>query len=83
MTVTQFEPNGVLKMNLFLPRVALDASQYDVNYVFSLEPNNAMVVLHFEIIDFSPLPKAQDYYEASLEFVENAKSKIKTLAEHG
>ena len=81
LTVTEFEPGKVLKMNMFLPKVALSPSQYDVSYKYSLTDNDGITTLDFEFGDFSPLPKAQNYYDTTQEFVEMSKEKIKELAE--
>ncbi|MDL5511131.1 SRPBCC domain-containing protein [Arenibacter sp. M-2] len=81
MTVTEFNKPSKLKMNLYLPKVELAPSAYDVNYTYFLNEENGKTTLRFEIGDFSPLPKAKDYYDASLEWVETAKKKIKELAE--
>ncbi|HEY5825371.1 MAG TPA: SRPBCC domain-containing protein [Cyclobacteriaceae bacterium] len=82
LIVTEFVPASKLKLSMFLPRVALDASKYDVSYQYSLSGEDSSAVLAFEIGDFSTLPNAQDYYDASLTFVQTAKEKIKELAEN-
>jgi uncharacterized protein YndB with AHSA1/START domain len=81
MTVTEFNRPSKLKMNLYLPKVELAPSAYDVNYTYYLNEENGKTILRFEIGDYSSLPKSKDYYEASLEWVETAKQKIKELAE--
>ncbi|EOQ89611.1 hypothetical protein LEP1GSC202_1108 [Leptospira yanagawae serovar Saopaulo str. Sao Paulo = ATCC 700523] len=80
MVVTEFEEMKILKLNLYLPKVNLVPSQYDVSYRYSLK-SNGEIVLDFEIGDFSPLPNSQDYYESSIEWLKMAKLKIKELAE--
>lgn len=81
LTVTEFKANELLKLNMHLPKVSLDPSQYDVSYIYRLTESNGITTLHFEIGDFSPLPNPQNYMDATLEFVQNSKEKIKTLAE--
>jgi uncharacterized protein YndB with AHSA1/START domain len=81
LIVTEFEEASKLKLSMFLPRVTLDASMYDVSYQYTLSGDKNSTVVHFEIGDFSTLPNAQDYYDASLTFVQTAKGKIKELAE--
>ena len=81
LVVTEFVKANKLKLSMFLPRVTLDASRYDVSYQYSLSGEGDSTILSFEIGDFSTLPNAQDYYDASLTFVQTAKGKIKSLAE--
>lgn len=81
MTVTEIDKPNKLKMNLFLPNVELNPSQYDTNYIYFLSESNGKTVLSFEIGDFSQLPKAKEYYDATLEWVQTAKEKIKQLSE--
>ncbi|MDF3820939.1 SRPBCC domain-containing protein [Leptospira sp. 96542] len=80
MVVTEYEELKTLKLNLYLPKVELDPSNYDVNYKYTLSTNGD-TILHFEIGDFSPLPNPQDYYESTVEWLNTAKAKIKELAE--
>lgn len=59
----------------------MDPSEYDVSYVFYLSEQDDKTQLNLVIGDFSPLPDAQSYYDATIEFANTAKSKIKSLAE--
>ncbi len=81
MTVVHFSPEEQLSLKLFLPQVKLDPEDYNVRYSYTLSEKNGQTLLRFEIGDFSSLPNGKDYYDASLEWVETAKSKIKSLAE--
>ena len=81
MTVVELKRNEVLKMKLFLPKVNLDPSKYDISYSFYLSGQCGKTQLNFIIGDFSPLPDAKSYYDATIEFVNLAKDKIKALAE--
>lgn len=83
MTVTEYVPKKRFKMALFLPKVSLDPAEYDVSYLFLIKEEKENTLLSFKIGDFSPLPDGESYYEASIEFVETAKNKIKALAEEG
>ncbi|HTF03971.1 MAG TPA: SRPBCC domain-containing protein [Bacteroidia bacterium] len=82
LTVTDFKENEILKLNMYLPKLSLDPSQYDVSYTYRLTESNGITTLNFEIGDFSPLPDPQNYMDATLEFVHGAKEKIKELAEN-
>ncbi|MEX0662961.1 MAG: hypothetical protein WEA58_02085 [Balneolaceae bacterium] len=82
ITVRTFKPTEHLDMKLYLPKVDLSENDYDVSYSFSLTSKNDHTILSIEIGDFSPLPNANDYYEASVEFAETAKQKIKELSEN-
>ena len=81
MTVTEFDKPNKLKMNLYLPKVELEPTEYDINYTYDLTEVNGKTVLAFEIGDYAQLTKAIDYYDASLEWVQTAKQKIKELSE--
>ena len=81
MTVTEFDKTNKLKMNLYLPKVELEPTEYDTNYIYTLTEKSENTFLSFEIGDYSKLPKGKDYYEASLEWVQTAKQKIKDLSE--
>jgi len=81
LTVTEFEKNHTLKMKLYLPKVDLDISKYDVNYSYVLTGNDNTTILNFEIGDFLPLPDSQNYFDTSLEWIKAAKQKIKELSE--
>lgn len=81
MTVTRFEVNKELKFSLELPKETLKPGQYDVAYRYTLESSGDKTILSFEVGDFSPLSDPQKYYDATIEFVEAAKMKIRDLAE--
>ena len=82
LTVTELDTNNKLRLNMYLPKVDLDPSAYDVSYFYTLAEGNNQTILCFEVGDFSPLPKANDYYDATLEWVQTAKQKIKELSEN-
>lgn len=81
LTVIEFDKPNKLRMNLYLPKVELKPTQYDVNYIYLLTDKNGTTMVAFEIGDFSNLPKAKAYFNASLEWVQTAKVKIKELSE--
>lgn len=81
MMVTEFDKPNKLKLNLYPFKVELAPSQYDASYIYFLTKKGGKTILSFEIGDFSTLPKGKDYYDASLEWVQTAKQKIKELAE--
>ncbi len=81
LTVTALVNCQFLKLSMYLPKAGVDPTQYDVSYQYTLTENNGKTKLTIEIGDFSPLPTAIGYYEASLEWAETAKQKIKALSE--
>lgn len=81
MTVTECKENEQLKLSLILPKVDLNPNEYDVAYAYHVAEKDGKTLLNFEIGDFSPLPDPKQYVDASEEFVNSAKKKIKELAE--
>ncbi|KYP15852.1 MAG: hypothetical protein A1D16_10555 [Flavihumibacter sp. CACIAM 22H1] len=63
MTVKEFDKPNKLKMSLYLPKMELEAMQYDTNYIYYLTEINGKTVLSFEIGVFSQLLKEKDYYD--------------------
>lgn len=55
--------------------------QGEVAYHFYIEENNDHILLSIEIGDFSLIENGQMYYDASVEFAEEAKQTIKDLSE--
>jgi hypothetical protein len=82
MTVIKFDVNKQLTFDLFLPKVSLTTDQYQVHYSYRIEDNNGSTILNIEIGDFATLPNPDEYYDATVEFVEKAKKTIKALAEN-
>lgn len=82
LTVRTFKPAEHLELKLVLPKVELSENDYDVSYSFALTSKNDNSFLTIKIGDFSPLPNANDYYKASIEFAKAAKQKIKDLSEN-
>lgn len=81
VTVTGFEPTRKLRLSLYLPRVALKPTEYDVSYTYDLTASGNKTILEITIGDFSPLPNPKDYYDNSVAFAQTVKAKIKELAE--
>lgn len=82
MTVTEFVVGRKLKFSLFLPKVSLPEEAYDVSYIYELAAEDNRTILNITIGDFSPLPGAENYYQASLDFAETSGEKIRGLAEN-
>lgn len=67
---------------MILPKVELPPQNYNVNYTYRLADSaDDEIEPEFEIGDFSPLPNPPQYYDSNPEFADNAKQKIKELAE--
>lgn len=81
LTVVEYEPLTKLSLRMYLPKVELDPAAYNVCYTYQLSGENS-TFLHIEVGDFSPLPYATNYYDATEEWAEEAKHKIKELAEN-
>ncbi|WP_162425730.1 SRPBCC family protein [Pontibacter pudoricolor] len=81
LTVTTFEVNRQLNLDVYLPNIDLDPGAYTIAYHFILIPDNGQTTLDFEIGDFASVPNAQQYYDMSVQFAETSLQKIKTLAE--
>lgn len=82
LTVTVFREPEEMRMRLFLPKVDLAPEKYEVYYTYRLEDAGGETLLELEVGDFAGLPDAQDYCDASLEFVTDGGQKIKELAEN-
>jgi len=81
LTVTDFEPCKRLVLDVYLPKVELEPTAYDVSYLFELNEENGGTQLNLTIGDFAPLPNAQGYYDMSVTFAANVTQKVKSLAE--
>lgn len=81
LTVTEFEVNKLLKMNIYNSWWPENESFYNIGYIYRLSENDEGVDLTVTIGDFSVLEDGENYYNASVEFSEVASAKIKILAE--
>lgn len=80
LTITEFEPAQRLRMALYGATWEQPPSAYDIAYTFSLAVQGDGTLLTITVGDFAPLPKGQEYYDASVEFADEAGQKIKQLA---
>jgi uncharacterized protein YndB with AHSA1/START domain len=71
-----------LKIALYGSNWEIKPNEGDVAYVFQLEEKDSQTLLKIEIGDFALIKDGQMYYDASVEFAENAKKVIKELAEN-
>ena len=81
MTVTEFDKPTKLTLNLYPANAELPPSDYDTAYSYFLKDKGGKTILSFVIGDFSSLPKGEDYYHATLEWIQTARLKIKELSE--
>ncbi|GLO65191.1 MULTISPECIES: SRPBCC domain-containing protein [Oceanobacillus] len=70
-----------LVIDLYVTSWKKKPQQGEVAYRFYIEENNDHTLLSIEIGDFSLIENGQMYYDASVEFAEDAKQTIKDLAE--
>ncbi|MCF0040294.1 SRPBCC domain-containing protein [Dyadobacter fanqingshengii] len=82
LTVSESEPNAVLKLSLYVDKWELPPAAYDIAYTYRLSEEVDGVLLQLEIGDFGVLEDGQAYYDSSVEFAETALEKIKNLAEN-
>jgi uncharacterized protein YndB with AHSA1/START domain len=82
LTVTESEPNALLKLSLYVDKWELSPASYDIAYTYKLFDSGAGVTLELEIGDFSVLSDGEQYYESSKEFAATALEKIKNLSEN-
>ncbi len=81
LTVTEFEPNQLLKLTLYSENWELPASNYDIAYSYRIVEEEDHVRLEIEIGDFAILSNGKDYFGNSVEFAASAMEKIKELVE--
>lgn len=82
LAVSVFDPPKSLAMRLYNTSWELEESEYSIAYRFEIArlPEGGSE-LAIEVGDFVELPDGEDYYDASVDFVEVASAKIKALAE--
>jgi uncharacterized protein YndB with AHSA1/START domain len=81
LTVTRFHPHWRLRLAYHNPK--WNSSVDGIAYDFELQRSSIGSLLIARVGDWAKAPdgRAQDYYDASIEFVQNALAKIKELAE--
>lgn len=80
LTVTELHEESLLKEQWYSSTVVREDTS-DINYIFMLSGTDTGTILSISIGDWGSLENGQDYYDASVEFAENASQKIKELAE--
>jgi uncharacterized protein YndB with AHSA1/START domain len=80
-TIIKADERKELKIALYGSNWVIKPPEGDVAYLFQLENRGSQTLLKIEIGDFSLLNDGQMYYDASVEFAEQAKKMIKNLAE--
>lgn len=81
-TVTDSEPNRLLRLSLYVSKWELPPASYDIAYTYRLTEQDSQTVLTVEIGDFSILEDGDNYFEASADFAKDSLPKIKNLAEN-
>jgi uncharacterized protein YndB with AHSA1/START domain len=81
LVVIEYEPLELLQLSLSNSSWTVHPRPGDITYTYTLTETDGSTQLLMQVGDFSILPDGQDYYDASLEFVNEAGMKIKQLAE--
>jgi hypothetical protein len=81
LTVIEYEVNKIFSLSLFLPKLNMKPGEYNIAYKFILTDIGKNVRLDIKIGDFTNIPNGKEYYDASIDFANKAKIKIKELAE--
>ena len=81
LTVTEFEPNQLLRLSLYSHNWELPPANYDIGYAYRLVEDGDKTKLDIEIGDFAVLSNGPDFYGASDEFAKTSLPKIKELSE--
>lgn len=81
LKVIEFEGNKLLKLSLYNSTWPIRPDPQAVTYTYRVEDIEKHCLLTIEIGDFAFLSNSEDYFEASMEFAEEAAMKIKDLAE--
>ena len=81
LSVIAFEPQHLLKLSLIVSKWEQPPAPEDVAYTYSLLNYDDQIQLSIEIGDFAKLASGKKYYDASIEFANEALQKIKELAE--
>ena len=81
LTVTRFELAQYVQMSYHNPK--WEGEVDGIVYAFEVDSSNGPSVLSISVGDWAKAPdgKGEDYHQASVEFVQDALSKIKEIAE--
>ncbi len=81
LTVTEFEPNQLLRLTLYSHNWELPPANYDIGYAYRLVEQKDKTRLDVEIGDFAVLSNGPDFFGSSEDFAKTALPKIKELSE--
>jgi uncharacterized protein YndB with AHSA1/START domain len=80
-TVIEAERERKLIISLYVSNWDIKPDPADIAYTYEIMELDNGIKLSMKIGDFSLLQNGEDYYEASVEFAQESKQKIKQLAE--
>ena len=81
LVVIEYEPMELLQLSLSNSSWAVQPAPGEITYTYTLTETGGSTQLLIQVGDFSILLNGQDYYDASLEFANDAAIKIKQLAD--
>ncbi len=81
LTVTEYIEMQSLRLNMYLPKLNINPSEYDINYLYRLKEEGETTILTITIGDFYNLPNADLLFSSTNEFADSSIKKIKELAE--
>jgi uncharacterized protein YndB with AHSA1/START domain len=81
LTVIELQPHKKLQLSLYNSDWTMKPRPEEVGYTYTLSEQEGSTGLSISIGDFAKIDHGTRYYEASLEFAEDAGKKIKKLAE--
>ncbi|GAB2566877.1 SRPBCC domain-containing protein [Gracilibacillus alcaliphilus] len=80
-TVSKADPENELVIDLYGTAWKVTPEAGEVAYQYKLEKQDSQTLLNIRIGDFAIIENGEMYYAASVEFAEESKKTIKTLAE--
>lgn len=80
-TISKADPKSELVIDLYGTAWEVTPKAGEVAYQYKLEKQGSQTLLKIRIGDFAMIENGEMYYEASVEFAEESKKMIKTLAE--
>jgi uncharacterized protein YndB with AHSA1/START domain len=81
LSVIAFKPLHLLKLALIVSKWEQPPAPEDVAYTYTLFNQDDRIRLSIQIGDFAKIASGKKYYDASIEFAQEALQKIKELAE--